>query len=89
MWDSTFVKIIRWILYIPVILISLVILDIGLTYLTIQLFDFDWSFWKEIIFISSIGSVVVFLPMLFAMIISGLTVLICPNKKLVGLFMLK
>lgn len=85
MWNSTFVKIIRWILFIPVILISLVILDIGLTYLTIRLFDFDWSFWKVIIFISFLGSVVIFLPMLFAMIISGLTVILCPNKKIGGI----
>ena len=85
MWNSTFIKIIRWILFVPVMLISLFILDFGLSYLTIQLFDFDWSFWRVVFFIFILGSTVIYLPMFFAMIISGLTVALCPNKEIGGI----
>lgn len=90
MWDSTLVKIIRWILFLPLILISLETLNYGIKYLIIQLFDFDFrEFWSlisnEVIFFVVVGFVIIFLPMLFAIVISLLTVSLCPNKKIGGI----
>lgn len=90
MWDSTLVKIIRWILFLPLILISLETLNYGIKYLIVKLFVFDFrEFWSiisnEVIFFVVVGFVVIFLPMLFAMVISLLTVALCPNKKIGGI----
>ena len=49
MWNTGLTKALRWIFYIPIILIALGLLNWGLTYLTIQLFDFNWNFWRVLI----------------------------------------
>jgi hypothetical protein len=84
MWNSTLSKAIRWILYIPIIQIALGLLNLGLAYLTYQLFDFDWNFWRVLIFIFFLGSIVISLPMIISMIISALTVAVCPDRKIGG-----
>ena len=84
MWNSGLSKAIRWILYIPIIQIALGLLNLGLAYLTYQLFDFDWNFWRVLIFIFFLGSIVIYLPMIISMIISALTVAVCPDRKIGG-----
>ena len=84
MWNTGLMKAIRLILYIPIILIALGLLNFGLTYLTIQLFDFNWNFWRVLIFITFLGGTIVYLPMLISMIITFLTVSICPDRKIGG-----
>lgn len=83
-WNSSFLKGLRWILFIPIILLVLILMDIGLTYLTSQLFVFDWNFWSVLIFMVIFGNIIIFLPRLFAMILTALTVFICPNRKIGG-----
>ena len=84
MWNSGLAKAIRWIVYIPIILIALVLLDLGLTYLTIQLFDINWNFWRVLIFITFLGGTIITLPMVISMLITFLTVSICPDRKIGG-----
>jgi hypothetical protein len=84
MWDSNFSKAVRWIFYIPIILIALTLLDLGILYLTGLLLDFDWSFWKIVIFIFSFGLLIIYFPLIVSTIISGLTVSFCPDRKIGG-----
>ena len=84
MWDSGLAKAIRWIVYIPIIIIALALIEFGLIYLTIQLFNFNWNFWNVLIFISFFGGTIFILPMMISMIITFLTVSICPDRKIGG-----
>lgn len=84
MWNSGLSKAIRWILYIPIISIALLLLNLGLSYLTVELFDFKWNFWRVLLFIMFFGGVVIYLPALISMAITFLTVSICPDKKIGG-----
>lgn len=71
-------------MYIPIILIAPGLLDFALTHLTIQLFVFNWNFWRVLIFITFLGGTIITLPMIISMLVTFLTVSICPDRKIGG-----
>jgi hypothetical protein len=84
MWNSTLVKVLRWILFIPNILIGLAVTQWALAYGFKYIIDTTWNL-PNIIrngFFLLFGSITI--TMAFSALITFLVTSICPNKKIGG-----